>query len=230
MSKTVDDRIVRMTFDTGKFQNGVKGVLDGLKSIDKTLNKDRTFKGIDAIGKSISDVTHKGLGRFTQSIDEAAGRFSALEIAGITALANISNRAVNAGINMVKALTLDPIMDGFNEYELKMNSISTIMTNTAQHGTTLNDVNIALSDLNDYSDKTIYNFAQMTDNIGKATAAGLKLGSAVDFVKGMANTAAAFGVDATKMAGATYQMTQALASGVIKAQDWMSMEIGRAHV
>lgn len=224
MSQTIDDRIVRMTFDTNKFQNGVKGVLDGLKNIDKSLGSKRTFGGLDAIGRSISDVTNRGMSELSRSINDSAGRFSALEIAGVTALANITNRAVNAGVNLAKALTIDPIMDGFNEYELKMNSISTILTNTASHGTKLSDVNAALNELNEYSDKTIYNFAQMTDNIGKATAAGLGLGDAVDFVKGMANTAAAFGVDATKMAGATYQMTQALSSGSIKAIDWMSME------
>lgn len=224
MSKTVDDRIVRMTFDTSKFQNGVKGVLDGLKNIDKSLGVKRSMKGLDSIGKSISDVVGKGMNSLSRSIDDSAGRFSALEVAGITALANISNRAVNAGINLVKSLTLDPIMDGFREYELKMSSIQTILTNTSSKGTTLDDVNEALNDLNEYSDKTIYNFAQMTDNIGKATSAGVGLKDSVTFVKGMANVAAGFGVDAMSMAGATQQMTQALASGTVRLQDWMSME------
>lgn len=224
MSKTIDDRIVRMTFDTGKFQNGVKGVLDGLKSIDKSLAKDRKFKGLDSIGKSISDVTSKGMGGLGTSIDNVAGRFSALEVMGVTALANITNSAINMGMRVAKSFTLDPIMDGFQEYELKMNSIQTILTNTEQHGTKLRDVNKALGELNEYSDKTIYNFAQMTDNIGKATSAGLELGDAVTFVKGMANTAAGFGVDATAMAGATQQMTQALSQGYVQLQDWVSME------
>lgn len=224
MSKTVDDRIVRMTFDSSKFQNGVKGVLDGLKSIDKSLGAKRELKGLDSIGRSLSDVTHKGVGGLTASLREATGGFSMMEMAASVALGNIASKAASVGMNMVKSLTLDPIMDGFGEYELKMNSIGTILTNTASHGTSLDDVNKALNELNEYSDKTIYNFAQMTDNIGKATAAGLKLEPAVDFVKGMANTAAAFGVDAARMAGATQQMTQALASGVVKAQDWMSME------
>lgn len=224
MSKTVDDRIVRMSFDTNKFQNGVKGVLDGLKSIDKSLDSDRKFRGLDNIGRTIADVTGKGMGGLAKSIDEASGRFSALEVAGITALANITNMAVNAGMNLVKSLTLNPIMDGFREYELKMNSIQTILTNTKSKGTTLDDVNKALAELNEYSDQTIYNFAQMTDSIGKATAAGVGLEDSVTFVKGLANVAAGFGVDATSMAGATQQMTQALSSGVFRLQDWMSME------
>ena len=177
---------------------------------------------LDKLGFSFDKAADEsdGLG---ESVDTVTSKFSALGVMAATVLANIANRATNAGIALAKSFTLDPIMDGFSEYELKMDSIQTILTNTAKYGTSLEDVNKALNELNEYSDQTIYNFAQMTDNIGKATAAGLTLEQSVVFVKGMANAAAGFGVDATKMAGATYQITQALAAGVIKLQDWNSL-------
>lgn len=99
-----------------------------------------------------------------------------------------------------------------------------IETGEVTKASTLEEINAALAELNDYADKTIYNFAQMTDNVGKFTAAGLGLEDSVKTVKGMANVAAGFGVDANRMAGATYQMSQALAAGVIKLQDWKSLE------
>lgn len=182
------------------------------------------FGGVlDKLGFSFNDATEgsNGLGR---SVEEVSNKFSALGVMGVTALANITNKAINAGLSLLKSFTIDPITDGFGEYELKMESIKTILANTAQHGTKLEDVNKALNELNKYSDETIYNFAQMTDNIGKATAAGVNLEDSVAFVKGMSNAAAVFGVDANRMAGATYQMTQALASGVVQLQDWRSLE------
>ena len=203
-----------------KFGNALSSVGRGIAGFVGKLNIGGT---VDKLGSSFNNATEgsNGLGK---SIDTVASKLSTLGVIGVTALANITNKAVNAGMQLLKSFAIDPITDGFGEYELKMNSMQTILTNTAKHGTTLEDVNKALNELNTYSDKTIYNFAEMTDNIGKATAAGLKLDDSVVFVKGMANVAAGFGVDATKMAGATYQMTQALSAGVVQLQDWRSLE------
>ena len=218
---SIDKRIVEMVFNNSNFENGIKTSLNSLKNLDEKLKMNNSAKGLDGISKAASKVNLSGL---SSGIETVTAKFSALGVMGATVLANITNSAVNAGKNLVKAFAIDPIIDGFGEYELKMNSIQTILTNTAKHGTKLSDVNKALNELNEYSDKTIYNFAQMTDNIGKATAAGVKLEDAVTFVKGMSNVAAGFGVDPTAMAGATYQMTQGLAAGKIMLQDWMSME------
>ena len=221
MSTNIDNRIVNLQMKTDQFKNAANSAIQTLKSLGDSLKMSEGAKGLENIAGKIKSVDLSGL---SDGIDAVKSRFSALDIVGVTALVNIANSAVNAGKNLLSSLTLDPIMDGFREYETKMNSIQTILTNTKSKGTTLDDVNTALAELNDYSDQTIYNFAQMTDNIGKATAAGVGLSDAVTFVKGLANVAAGFGVDAMSMAGATQQMTQALASGTIRLQDWMSME------
>lgn len=203
-----------------KFGNTLSTVGRGIAGFIGNID----FSGtLSKLGFSFDDAT-EGSNGLSRSVEEVTNKFSALGIMGVTALANITNKAVNAGMNLLKSFAIDPITDGFGEYELKMDSIKTILTNTAKYGTNLDDVNKALNELNEYSDKTIYNFGQMTDNIGKATAAGLNLKDSVTFVKGMSNAAAGFGVDANRMAGATYQMTQALAAGVIRLQDWNSLQ------
>lgn len=203
-----------------KFGNTLSTVGRGIAGFIGNID----FGGVlGKLGFSFDDAT-EGSNGLSRSVEEVTNKFSALGIMGVTALANITNKAVNAGMNLLKSFAIDPITDGFGEYELKMDSIKTILTNTAKYGTNLDDVNKALNELNEYSDKTIYNFGQMTDNIGKATAAGLNLEDSVTFVKGMSNAAAGFGVDATRMAGATYQMTQALSAGVVRLQDWNSLQ------
>ena len=223
---SIDKRIVQMQFDNQNFESGVKTTMSTLQRLNEKLKMKSSTGGLDEVSKSVSKLSSglPGLSSLSAGVETVSSKFSALGVVAVTALANITNSAVNAGKNLVKSFTIDPVMDGFSEYELKMNSIQTILTNTARHGTTLKDVNSALNELNEYSDQTIYNFAQMTDNIGKATAAGLELDTAVTFVKGMSNAAAGFGVDSTRMAGATYQMTQALAAGVVKLQDWNSLQ------
>ena len=79
----------------------------------------------------------------SSAVDTVKERFSSLDVVAVTALVNITNSALNAGKKIISSLTLDPIMDGFREYETKMNAIQTIMTNTSSKGTTLDDINKA---------------------------------------------------------------------------------------
>ena len=85
-------------------------------------------------------------------------------------------------------------------------------------------VSAALDELNVYADKTIYNFGQMTANIGKFTAAGVGLSDSVSAIKGLSNLAAMFGVDAASASNAMYQLSQAISSGVVRLQDWNSVQ------
>jgi len=221
MSKSVDNRIVSMSFDNKQFENNVHTTIKSLDDLKKGLKLDDAAKSLlnlDRIGRSLA------LSSIAEGVERISSKFTTLGIVGVTALQNITNSILNTGKQLVSSLTIDPVKSGLEEYETKMNAIQTILTNTEKQGTNLSDVNTALAELNEYSDKTIYNFAQMTDNIGKFTAAGLDLEDSVTTVKGLANVAAGFGVDATRMAGATYQMSQALSAGVVKLQDWRSME------
>ena len=210
-----------MQMDNAQFQSAAQRTMQTLSALSQKLKLAEATEGLKNISSKVKEVD---MTKLSDGVSNVASRFSALEVMGITALTRITDAAMTAGKKFISAFTIDPISDGLKEYETKMNAIQTIMTNTSSKGTTLDDVNGALAELNEYADKTIYNFAQMTDNIGKATAAGVGLEDSVTFVKGLANVAAGFGVDAMSMAGATQQMTQALASGTIRLQDWISME------
>src|SRR5450756_479027 len=144
-------------------------------------------------------------------------------VVGLTVLSNLTNRAVNAGISMLKALTIDPIKAGFSVYETKLNAIQVVLSNTKAAGTTLNQVTAALANLNTYANKTVYNFGQMAQNIGTFTAAGVGLNTAVSSIKGIANLAALSGSSAEQASTAMYQLSQAIAAGRVKLQDWNSV-------
>lgn len=220
MSNT-DERIVQMRFDNKHFESNVQDSIKSLDRLKSSLNLDASAKSLSNLERAGSNFSLAGI---SKGIDVLVERFSILGIVGITAIQNITNSALNAGKRMVSALTIDPIKTGLSEYETKMDAIQTMMTNGASRGTTLEQVNEGLEELNEYADKTIYNFAQMTDNVGKFMAADISLEDSITSIKGLSNVAAGFGVDATKMAGATYQMSQALSTGVIQLQDWKSME------
>ena len=223
MSKTIDERVVSMQFDNSRFEKNVATTMSTLDKLKSKLSFKGATKGLEDVNTAAKRVDMTGLGR---SVEAVGTKFSALQVMGVTALANITNSAVNAGKRIVSALTIDPIKTGLSEYETKMNAVQVIQSNTrdkyANEAEQMKAITSALDELNDYADKTIYNFAQMTSNVGKFTAQGFDAKEAANAVKGLANLAAASGASAEDMARATYQMSQAMGSS-IKLMDWNSL-------
>lgn len=217
---TVDNRIVNMQFNNREFESRVKTSIHTLDNLKKSLNLDESAKSLENLEKAGKRFSIAGM---ADGVDKIASKFSVLGIMGVTALQNITNTAVNAGKQIVSALTIDPIKMGFSEYETQINAVQTILANTSSKGTTLTDVNAALDELNAYADKTIYNFTEMTRNIGTFTAAGVDLDTSVQAIKGIANLAAVSGSTSQQASTAMYQLSQALASGTVKLMDWNSV-------
>ena len=220
MSKEVDERVVEMRFNNALFENKVQQTMRSLTALNEKL----MFKGAEKGFEKVSDASEKvKFNALLNALDNLSQKFSAVEVIGVTALMRITNQAVDAGERLVKALSLDPIISGFQEYETQINAVQTILANTSSKGTTLDQVNAALDELNHYADLTIYNFTEMTRNIGTFTAAGVGLNTSVSAIKGIANLAAVSGSTSQQASTAMYQFSQALASGTVKLQDWNSV-------
>ena len=220
MSKTIDEKVVEMKFDNKQFNDGIQNTMSFIDKLKQSLNFNGSAKGLEGINSAAKNVNISGL---TDSVESLRVKFSALQVAGVTALANITNSAVNCGKRMLSALTIDPIKTGFQEYETQIGAIQTILANTQKEGTNVARVNAALDELNTYADKTIYNFTEMTRNIGTFTAAGVKLDTSVSAIKGIANLAAVSGSTSQQASTAMYQLSQALAAGKVQLMDWNSV-------
>lgn len=220
MSTTIDQKVVEMQFDNRNFEKNVSATMSTLDKLKQSLNLTGATKGLENVDAAARRLDMTGV---SNAVETVRAKFSALEVMGVTALANITNSAVNAGKRIVSALTIDPIKTGFSEYETQINAVQTILANTSSKGTTLDDVNGALDTLNKYADKTIYNFTEMTRNIGTFTAAGVDLDKSVSAIQGIANLAAVSGSTSQQASTAMYQLSQALASGSVKLQDWNSV-------
>ena len=223
-SMNVDQRIVQMQFDNAQFEQGVGTTLGTLDKLKKSLD----FTGQ---ASSLSNLS-SSIGRFTtaplvSSLETAKSGFSALEVAAITAVSNITTRVQMMGERLVSAVTIDPMKTGWSEYEEKMDSIKTILNSAKDKNgaaVSLDTVKRKIEDLNVYADKTIYSFADMTNNIGKFTNAGVDLDTATAAIQGVANAAAAAGADSNAASRAMYNFAQALSLGYVQRMDWKSIE------
>lgn len=287
----IDDRVVSMSWDNQKFQQGVQQTIDGLTKLNASLKNVGVNNGLDQIEKSANKINFLGLGTaidklkaklgfgkeaqdglgqietasskvtlegantavdklkgklnfpeaangfseidkaaahvdfrpLSSAIDSVESKFSELTIIGTGALTALSMDATRRARSIVNSFSLGPISQGFQEYATNLNSIQTILANTEASGAGLKDVNHALSELNHYSDKTIYNFSEMARNIGTFTAAGVGLKPATSAIKGIANLAALSGSNSQQASTAMYQLSQAIAAGRVSLQDWNSV-------
>ncbi len=220
MSTEIEQRVVEMRFDNKHFEKNVGQTMTTLEKLKAKLNLSGASKGLENLNRASNNVNMSGLAK---GVETVGTKFSAMEVIGVTALANITNSAVNAGKRIAAALTIDPIKTGFKEYETQINAVQTILANTQKEGTDIAKVNEALDELNKYADMTIYNFTEMTRNIGTFTAAGVKLDDSVKAIKGIANLAAVSGSTSQQASTAMYQLSQALSSGTVKLMDWNSV-------
>ena len=220
MSTTIDQKVVEMQFNNSNFERNVATSMSTLEKLKRALKFDGASKGLENIQTSANKVNFSGLSRGIESVN---AKFSYLQMSIQHQLNNIVDSAVNTGKRMVSALTIDPVKTGFQEYETQINAVQTILANTSSKGTTLDQVNQALDTLNTYADKTIYNFTEMTRNIGTFTAAGVDLDTSVSAIQGIANVAAVSGSTSQQASTAMYQLSQALATGTVKLMDWNSV-------
>lgn len=248
MAKSIDERVVSLRVNDREFQSAIDNVVKSLDGLKKSLKFKDTAKGFTDLDRAASNVKFDGLAKAAanvrntvsniaseaqktfssmsnsgvESVGAIGQSFTALQAVAFGALTSIGAEITNVGKNITSMFT-QGITSGLSEYELQMNSIQTILTNTASKGTTLDQVNAALAELNTYADQTIYNFSQMTQNIGTFTAAGVDLDTAVASIKGIANLAAASGSSASQAASAMYQLSQAIAAGRVSLMDWNSV-------
>lgn len=216
---SIDERVVKMRLDNSQFEQGISKTSSLLSKLKQALNLDKSVESINNVDKAVSGVSFNPLTSGLQSVQSG---FNAMGVVAFSVLNRMTNAAIDAGKSITNALTAS-VRDGFAEYETQMNAVQTILANTQSKGSTIDDVNSALDTLNTYADKTIYNFTEMTRNIGTFTAAGVDLQTSTDSIKGIANLAAVSGSSSAQASQAMYQLSQAIASGKVQLMDWNSV-------
>lgn len=217
MSSSIDQRIVEMQFDNAQFEKGISTSLKSLDNLEKGLKLDGASKGLQSVANAANSMNFDGLQSGIYAVQQ---KFSALEVIGITALQRITNQAISAGEALVNSLSMDQISAGWSKYGAKTKATQTLVA----QGNALEDVNKQMNQLNWFTDETSYNFTDMQENIAKFTATGKGLKESVTAMEGIALWAAASGQNATTASRAMYQLSQAMGAGVMRKEDYKSIQ------
>jgi len=229
MSGVIDKRIVEMVFDNVGFEKNANTTLETLNKLKEALQFDKAISGLDKLSNSAKNA---GMDALANGVYAVQDKFSALDIVATRVIQNITDKVQNLVTSTLKKVTLEPLQSGLEEYTTQIDAIQTILANTSDalkekgletEHSRIEKINGVLDDLNHYADMTIYNFTEMTKNIGTFTAAGVELDTAATSIKGIANLAAMSGASSADASRAMYQLSQAIASGTVKLQDWNSV-------
>lgn len=227
MSKSIEDRLVSMSFDNQNFEKNISKSMDSLNALDKVISNTASNKSFINLEKTINNVDFSGI---SDAIESIGSKFNFLSVAAASAINTIVSRATNAGIRIAESLSVDQIRSGWSKYADKTTSVQTIMGAVEdaevpeEYESKMEYVTSMMEKLNWFTDETSYNFVDMVNNIGKFTSAGESLDTSVAAMEGIATWAAVSGQNASTASRAMYNLSQALSSGSVRLQDWMSIE------
>ena len=216
---TIDERVVSLKMNNKQFLSAIQESASSMDKLKGAIKLDQATSGFSRLSEIAKNTTFGDLAAKALDIGK---NLTVMQGMGLAAFGGIGAAALSAGHQILSGF-FQTVKDGFNEYELKMRAIQTIMANTAEKGTTLGEVKTSLAELNTYADKTVYSFSDMTNAIGLFTAAGVDLQTSVASIKGLSNLAAASGSTAQQTATAYTQLSQAISAGVVHLQDWNSL-------
>lgn len=220
MTTVIDERVVEMRFNNADFEKNVAQSMNTLDSLKKSLNFD-SAKSLEELGKASKGFSLSGI---TETITQATSKFSALEIAGITAIAKITSAAMDMGTKLVKSLSVDQVTMGFDKYALKTQAVQTIIAAT---GESIENVTEQINKLNWFTDETSYNLIDMTNNIAKFTSNAIPLKDAVTQMMGIANAAALAGSGTQLASHAMEGFSKAIAQGKMDRRNWQWIKTAR---
>lgn len=220
-----DEKVVQLMLDSKEFDSNAKKSIQTLDDLKKAFEFEGASKGFEEIERAARKVD---LSIMENGVQKVQDHFNLLNTIATTALERITNTAIDTGVNLVKSLSTDQIMTGWSKFEDKTSSVQTIMSATSQQFTDTGEqmafVEGQLERLNWFTDETSFKFLDMVNNIGKFTSNSVDLDVSVKAMQGISTWAARSGANVQEAGRAMYNLSQAIAVGAVKLQDWKSIE------
>ena len=222
----VDERVVEMRIDHENFERGANKTISLLEKLEKALHIKGDSKELD----NAADAVEK-LGRATSKFDaspmsESLGKvtasFTALEIAGMRVISNLTDSIYQFAARTVKQLTIEPVTEGYGKYEEKISNVQTIMNST---GKTLEEVNEYLDQLMWYSDETSFSFTDMTSALATMTSTGGDIEKLIPLLEGVGNAVAYAGKGPAEFTRSIRNLAQSYSGGYLTLMDWRSLQL-----
>ena len=216
-----DNRVIEMQFENRKFEKNIAKSQKSVEDLKKAMNFDETSKGMSKFAEGLASLDFS---RLEDNIQKLTDKFTGLGTISELVVSQLRHRIEQAAAQIsgfVDSMTTQQMSAGLEKFDMLNNSVQTIKAAT---GKTEEEVLGVMERLNQYTDQTSYNFADMAQNIGKFTSVGIDLDAAERQMEGIANWAARSGAGINEASRAMYNLSQAMGVGKLTLIDWKSIE------
>ena len=223
MSRTIDERIVQMTFNNQEFENRARTTISTLDRLKQATDFSKMGESLLGLSDAAKRTDLSSVSMSLRSISEG---FSVMEEIAIGALRRVGDWAVQTGAKLLSSLTIEPFRISWGKYDEGIAAEQAIMS-AVEGKLDLNGVAYDMDavvervdKLKWFADETSYSITQMTNAVGQFTAAGQDLDMSVEAVMGIANACADAGVSTQKAESAFIGFSKAIGSGTLTLGTW----------
>ena len=195
MASTIEERVVEMKFDNQEFERNVKTSISTLDKLKMALDLDGAAKGFNEIQRAADKVDLTGI---EKGADAVAVKFSAMQIAGMTAISELTKSFLNFGKNIWN-ITFGQIKSGGMARALKIEQANFKLQALAKNIEGVNDnVDAFVKKMSDAADAavtgTAYGYDSAMSVVSQLVASGIKDADKMEgYLKGIAGAAAMTG-------------------------------------
>lgn len=226
MARTIDERIVQMTFNNEEFERRASTTISTLERLKGSLDFSKMSTSFTGLQKSVDNVDFSG---FTSGLIAINNGFSVMEQIATGALRRIGDTitghvlsAINNVKNAITSLTTQQINVGYNKYNDLTSSVQTLVNST---GKSVDEIDKYLKRLMWYSDETSFGFTDMTKALGTMVASGGEIDKLIPLLMGVGNATAYAGKGAAEFSRVIYNLNQSYSMGYLNTLDWKSISM-----
>ena len=226
MSRTIDERIVQMTFENQEFEARAKQTTNTLGKLTELLQFKGCEAGMEGLQRSANALDFSPI---RMAAEQAGKGFNALEEIAVGCFRRIGEAIgsyVVGGLKQVtdlaNSLTFAQLGQGFKKYDDLTSSVQTLVNST---GKSVDEIDAYLKRLMWYSDETSFGFTDMTKALGTMVSAGGDIDELIPMLMGVGNATAYAGKTATEFTRVIYNLNQSYSQGFLNTMDWRSIEL-----
>lgn len=194
MSRTIDNRVVEMTFDNKQFEQGVAESRQSLKQLDKDLQFENASQGLINLNQAFDSLDLSNIERGVLSLQD---RFSTFGIFTMQVIERLSNSLINFATNSLSKV-FGQIATGGTNRAMNIENAKFQMQGLLKDESKVNDI---LDAVNKSVDGTAYGYDEAAKAAAMFVATGYKTKEAVyGPLRAVAGVAAQTNSDYSRMA------------------------------
>lgn len=220
-----DELVVKASWDGAAFDKGVKKSKKNLNNFEKEVTSLTSKKGENKKQSIDLDTEHasKQLDEYGKKVDGVRVKFSALQVAAVSAINNITNTVVDSAKKIVASMSsINSMKTGYEAYEASLTTMRTVTTmeSMKEEGLSKESVEAWNKFSEWYADETSTNLELLKAQTPTFEARGYNYDEIMQALVGYTDAIYYLGGTGTEISELIDNLTNAIGTGAMSSQSW----------